>query len=53
MNVLIDSSVLIAVHDSDDIHHDRSVKDLVKVGEQESKMWVTEHVLDEVFTILS
>ena len=53
MNILIDSSVLIALHDSDDVHHQRSIKDLTHVREQDDEIWITQHVLDEVITILS
>jgi len=53
VNILIDSSVLIALHDSDDVHHQRSVKDLTQVQKQGDEMWMSEHVLDEVLTILS
>ncbi|MBU0978996.1 MAG: type II toxin-antitoxin system VapC family toxin [Patescibacteria group bacterium] len=53
MNILIDSSVLIALHDSDDVHHQRSIKDLDRVQTQGDEIWITQHVLDEVMTILA
>ena len=52
-NVLVDSSVLIAVYDTNDSFRARAVADLSRFEQNKVNIWLTEHVLSEVLTILS
>ena len=52
MNVLIDSSVLIALFDTEDKFHKRAITEMTKLYIRGNKSWISEHVLDEVLNIL-
>lgn len=51
-NILIDSSVLISFYDRDDANHQRAINDLDHFNSLGCKLWLIEHVLDEVINIL-
>jgi len=51
-NVLVDSSVLISFYDQNDVNHQRAIDDLDRLSGFGNKLWLVEHVLDEVVNIL-
>jgi predicted nucleic acid-binding protein len=52
-NVLVDSNVLIAIYDINDSLRHRAVDDLSRFEQNKVNIWITEHILSEVLTILS
>ncbi|HOZ02951.1 MAG TPA: hypothetical protein PKX78_00470 [Candidatus Woesebacteria bacterium] len=52
-NVLVDSNVLIAIYDINDSLRHRAVDDLSRFEQNKVNIWITEHILSEILTMLS
>jgi predicted nucleic acid-binding protein len=51
-NVLIDTCVLLAAYERLDSTNRRALEDLRLLQKNQCKIWLTEHILDELLTIL-
>lgn len=53
MTILIDSNVLIAFANKDDIHHKKAVKIIGEIAADKSQGIITDYVFDEVMSVIS
>lgn len=50
-NVLVDSSVIISFFNDEDSNHKKAIQSLNEI--QDLQMWLTDHIVDEVTTVLN
>lgn len=50
-NIIIDSCLFISIYDKKDVNHNKAVEDFSRL-DSENKIWITEHIADEVLNIL-
>lgn len=53
MNVLVDSSVILASYNNQELNWNRALTDLDRVRKGAKSLWITEFILGEVLNVLS
>jgi predicted nucleic acid-binding protein len=52
MNILVDSCVFLSFYSTDDTNHKKAVADFKHIEKSDYTIWLTEHIVDEVISIL-